>query len=67
MFITSIEYGASISGNAGCNNGNYDVPVTIRFDTGTGARWEWNFGLFPISGNGQALGITISGLSMARK
>ncbi len=38
MFITSIEYGASISGNAGCNNGSYDVPVTIRFDTGTVAQ-----------------------------
>lgn len=35
MFITSIEYGASISGDAGCNNGNYDIPVKIRFDTGT--------------------------------
>lgn len=34
MFITSIEYGASVSGDVGCNNGNYDVPVTIRFDTG---------------------------------
>lgn len=38
MFITSIEYGASVSGDAGCNNGNYDVPVTIRFDTGIVAR-----------------------------
>lgn len=35
MFITSIERGASISGNAGCTNGNYDIPVKIRFDTGT--------------------------------
>lgn len=38
MFITSIEYGASVSGDAGCNNGNYDVPVTIRFNTGIVAR-----------------------------
>lgn len=35
MFITSIEYGASVSGNAGCTNGNYDIPIKIRFDTGT--------------------------------
>ena len=35
MFITKIERGASISGDAGCTNGNYDIPVKIRFDTGT--------------------------------
>lgn len=35
MFITNIIYEKSISGNAGCTNGNYDVPVKIRFDTGT--------------------------------
>lgn len=34
MKITSIVWGQSESGNAGCNNGNYDIPVTVSFDTG---------------------------------
>lgn len=34
MFITNVERFTSISGNAGCNNGNYDIPVKIRFNTG---------------------------------
>lgn len=34
MKITNIVWGQSESGNAGCNNGNYDIPVTVSFDTG---------------------------------
>ncbi len=33
--IIEIIYGKSLSGNAGCNNGNYDIPVCIRFSDGT--------------------------------
>lgn len=34
MKVTKIWVGESESGNAGCNNGNYDVPVKIFFDNG---------------------------------
>ena len=34
MKIKSITWGTSFSGNAGCNNGVYDVPVTIEWDNG---------------------------------
>ena len=34
MKITKIWVGESESGHAGCNNGNYDVPVKIFFDNG---------------------------------
>ena len=38
MKIKEIEWGTSESGNAGCNNGNYDVPVTVTFDDGQTAQ-----------------------------
>lgn len=34
MKIKSITWGTSVSGNTGCNNGVYDVPVTIEWDNG---------------------------------
>lgn len=34
MKIERIKVGFSASGNAGCNNGNYDIPVKIFFDNG---------------------------------
>ena len=34
MKIKSITWGTSVSSNAGCNNGVYDVPVTIEWDNG---------------------------------
>lgn len=40
MKIKNIAWGESPSGNAGCNNGNYDVPVKVSFDTGATATVE---------------------------
>ena len=40
MKIKNISLGQSASGNAGCTNGNYDVPVTVSFDTGATATVE---------------------------
>ena len=34
MKIKEIIVGESLSGNPGCNNGNYDIPVTVVFDNG---------------------------------
>lgn len=34
MKIKRISLGESASGNAGCNNGNYDIPVVVEFDNG---------------------------------
>lgn len=32
--ITAIITGDSLSGNAGCTNGNYDIPVVVKLSTG---------------------------------
>lgn len=37
MKIARIIWGPSASGNAGCTNGNYDVSVSVYFDTGATA------------------------------
>lgn len=36
--ITEIIRGQSLSGDAGCTNGNYDIPVCVRFSDGTSMR-----------------------------
>lgn len=34
MKIKEIIVGESLSGNPGCSNGIYDIPVTVVFDNG---------------------------------